>query len=89
MTYIIDIMYNIMYISAKGDKMNRKMKAARIEKGFSQEVLAKHIGVSRQTIVLIEKDAYNPSLNICIHICQALDRSLDDLFWPHKESSVK
>ena len=65
--------------------MNRKMKAARMEKGLSQEALAQQIGVSRQTIVLIEKEAYNPSLSICINICKALDRTLNDLFWSTDE----
>lgn len=66
--------------------MNRSMKAARMEKGLSQESLATMIGVSRQTIVLIEKETYNPSIAICIKICKVLDRSLDDLFWPKDES---
>lgn len=61
--------------------MNLKMKSARTLKGFSQEALAKKIGVSRQTIVLIEKETYNPSLDILIKICKALDVTLNDLFW--------
>ncbi len=64
--------------------MNFKMKAARAEKGLSQENLAKIIGVSRQTILLIEQGNYNPTLNLCRAICIALDRSLNDLFWEVK-----
>ena len=34
-----------------------------------------------KTIGLIEKGKYNPSLNLCINIAKALDRTLNDLFW--------
>jgi len=57
------------------------MKAARAALGLSQLDLAKAIGVSRQTILLIEKNEYNPSLLICKAICHALNCSLNDLFW--------
>lgn len=60
---------------------NLKMKIARIEKDLSQEDLAKKVGVTRQTISMIESDKYNPTLKLCILICKELDRSLDDLFW--------
>ena len=46
--------------------------------------LAKLIGVSRQTINMIERGEYNPSLQLCIKICKALDRTLDQLFWEEK-----
>lgn len=61
-----------------------KMKLARVEAKLSQEALAKLIGVSRQTINMIERGEYNPSLQLCIKICKALDRTLDQLFWEEK-----
>lgn len=60
---------------------NMKMKLARVELKLSQEGLAKKIGVSRQTINMIEKGEYNPSLQLCLKICKALNRTLDQLFW--------
>ncbi len=60
------------------------MKLARVEAKLSQEALAKLIGVSRQTINMIERGEYNPSLQLCIKICKALDRTLDQLFWEEK-----
>ncbi|SHK49006.1 putative transcriptional regulator [Clostridium cavendishii DSM 21758] len=60
---------------------NIKMKLARVEADLSQEQLAQIIGVARQTISLIEAGKYNPSLNLCISICKALNKTLDDLFW--------
>jgi putative transcriptional regulator len=60
---------------------NLKMKSARVAKDLSQQQLADLIGVSRQTISAIEKGDYNPTINLCIAICHALDKTLDELFW--------
>ena len=60
---------------------NLKMKAARVAKDMSQEKLACTVGVTRQTILMIESGRYNPSLGLCIEICKALDTTLDALFW--------
>ena len=59
---------------------NTKMKGARAELDLSQEELAKIVGVTRQTINLIELGNYNPTLNLCISICKALNKTLNDLF---------
>lgn len=60
---------------------NNAMKQARIQAGFSQETLAKLVGVSRQTINAIEKGDYNPTIRLCIGICRVLGLTLNDLFW--------
>ncbi|MBK7096403.1 MAG: helix-turn-helix transcriptional regulator [Saprospiraceae bacterium] len=60
---------------------NIKLKLARVEKGLSQQDLADLVGATRQTIGLIEKGKYNPSINLCINIAKALDKTLNDLFW--------
>ena len=60
---------------------NIKLKLARVEKGLSQQDLADLVGATRQTIGLIEKGKYNPSLNLCVKVSKALDRTLNDLFW--------
>ncbi len=54
---------------------------ARVEKGLSQQDLADLVGATRQTIGLIEKGKYNPSLNLCIKISKSLNKTLNDLFW--------
>jgi putative transcriptional regulator len=48
---------------------------------MSQADLAIAVGVTRQTIGLIESGGYNPTLNLCIAICKALNVTLNDLFW--------
>lgn len=64
---------------------NMKLKLARTALDLSQEELANRVGVARQTIGLIESGNYNPSLNLCIAICKALGKTLDELFWPDEE----
>lgn len=60
---------------------NKKMKIARVECDLSQEQLAEKVGVTRQTIGMIEAGNYNPTLNLCVAICKALNKTLDELFW--------
>ena len=60
---------------------NLRLKAARAAKDLSQQQLADAVGVSRQTIIAIEKGDYNPTIKLCIAICRVLDRTLDELFW--------
>ncbi|MCR5688447.1 MAG: helix-turn-helix transcriptional regulator [Lachnospiraceae bacterium] len=60
---------------------NLRLKAARAGMDLSQDDLAKKCGVSRQTISAIEKGDYNPTINLCIAICKALNKTLDELFW--------
>ncbi len=64
---------------------NKKMKIARVEKDLSQEQLADLVGATRQTISMIEAGKFNPSLQLCISICKALGKTLDELFWPEEE----
>ena len=60
---------------------NKKLKLARLERDMSQADLAQAVGVTRQTIGLIESGNYNPTLKLCVAICQALGKTLSDLFW--------
>lgn len=60
--------------------MNR-VKEFRKELGISQLELAKDIGVSRQTINMIENDKYNPTLELCLNLARSLQTDLSSLFW--------
>ena len=60
---------------------NLRLKAARAGLDLSQQELAERVGVSRQTISAIEKGDYNPTINLCVAICKALGKTLNDLFW--------
>lgn len=64
---------------------NKRMKIARIEMDLSQDQLAAAVGVTRQTISMIESGKFNPSLQLCVAICRKLNRTLDELFWEDEE----
>lgn len=48
---------------------------------LSQEQLAERVGVTRQTIGMIEAGNFNPSIQLCIAICRTLNKTLNDIFW--------
>lgn len=60
---------------------NIKLKTARIEHDMTQSDLADAVGITRQTVSLIESGNYNPTLSLCIAICKTLGKTLNDLFW--------
>lgn len=62
------------------------VKIRRIELGnLTQGDLAKQIGVTRQTMNLIEAQKYNPTIKVCLLIAAALDTSIEKLFWMGEE----
>ena len=61
--------------------MRNKVKELRKARGLRQEDVANLLGVTRQTINAIEKGDYNPTINLCLKICHALGKTLDELFW--------
>jgi len=62
-----------------------RLKLARVERDLTQAELADLVGVTRQTIGLIEGGGYNPTLKLCISLARATGKSLDDLFWDRGE----
>ena len=67
---------------------NLKLKVARVGKSLSQQDLADRVEVTRQTIGLIEKGKYNPTLNLCLKISKVLGKTLNDLFWEEDENET-
>lgn len=58
------------------------VKLRRIENGnLTQGDLAKQIGVTRQTMNLIEAQKYNPTIKVCLLIANTLNTSIEKLFW--------
>lgn len=65
--------------------MKNTLKIARVQVDLTQQQLAEKTGVTRQTISLIEKGKYNPSLKLCLQICYAVNKTLDEIFWIERE----
>lgn len=62
-------------------RVRNRVKLARVECGYTQQELADLIGVTRQTIGLIEAGQYNPTIILCLRLARVLNKSLTDLFW--------
>jgi len=64
------------------------IKVARAERDLNQQDLAQIVGVSRQTIIAIEKGQFNPSARLALLICIALDKTFEELFYFGKEKTT-
>lgn len=60
--------------------LENKLKDFRKEKGLNQEDLGVLVGVSRQTISLIERGDYNPSIIVCLKLAKVLGRKVEEIF---------
>ncbi len=60
--------------------MINRIKENRKIKGYRQEDLAKALKVSRQTIIAIERNRYNPSLELAMKLARVLDTTIEELF---------
>lgn len=86
MEYIFYIKQYICYILLKRcDRLKNNVKLARVKVNMTQQELAEAVGITRQTVSLIEKGKYNPSLKLCLQIAYAVHSNLDELFWVEKE----
>jgi putative transcriptional regulator len=61
--------------------LHNRLRETRLEKGLTQESLANAVGVTRQTIIAIEKEKFVPSVKLALELARALDASLEALFW--------
>ncbi|MCC3282704.1 MULTISPECIES: helix-turn-helix transcriptional regulator [Arthrobacter] len=62
--------------------MENSLSRRRSERGWSQQYLADELGVSRQTIISIEKGRYDPSLPLAFRLAAVFDCRIEDLFTP-------
>lgn len=61
--------------------MRNNVKQLRKAAGLRQEDLARMLGVSRQTIIAIENNKYDPTLALAIKLARLLDLHVDELFF--------
>ena len=66
--------------SVKCADMKNRVKALRKAKGYRQQDLAEAVGVSRQTIIAIENDKYNASLELGMRLARYLQTTVEELF---------
>lgn len=68
-------------------KLSNRVKALRRQTDWTQEQFADLIGVTRQTVISLEKGSYTPSLLLAMHIARVFDRPIEDIFYLEEESS--
>ena len=61
--------------------LQNRLKESRLEKDLTQETLAKMVGVTRQTIIAIEKEKFVPSVKLALELANALNKPLESIFW--------
>ena len=69
--------------------MNNRLKEFRQQRDLTQEALAAAVGVSRQTIIAIEKSKFVPSVKLALELAAALEVPLEVIFWIDKTQEGK
>lgn len=62
--------------------MRNNVAALRAERGLSQAMLADKLGVSRQTVISIERGKFDPSLPLAFKIARFFDQPIEKIFQP-------
>ena len=78
-------MYSLPYIWDVSSIRNKVRLYRRIREGMTQERLAKAVGVTRQTIIALERGKYNPSVILALKLSKALGVAVEELFTLAKE----
>ena len=65
--------------------MKNCIKQLRKEAGLRQEDMANALGVSRQTIIAIENNKYDPTLELAMKIAKLLQRPVEGIFFPETQ----
>jgi putative transcriptional regulator len=66
-------------------EIGNRLRLARVEQDLTQQQLADLVGVTRQTIGLIEAAKYNPTIKLCLMLARVTGKTLDELFWMEGE----
>lgn len=69
-----------MIVNKLKDLREQKMKQSERSEDWTQEGLAKRLGVTRQTIISMEKGTYNPSLVLAFKIAHEFGVTIEDIF---------
>jgi putative transcriptional regulator len=62
-------------------KLNNCLKEIRVQKNLTQASLSAAVGVTRQTIIAIEKGRFGPSVRLALQLASTLDVPIEEIFW--------
>ena len=66
-----------------------RLKEIRLQKDLTQESLAAAVGVTRQTIIAVEKGKFGPSVRLALRLASPLDASIEEIFWLENSTGEK
>ena len=72
---------NPMSPAGNADNVANKVRSARTQRGLTQEELGSCVGLTRQSIIAIEKGRFTPSIQTALLLASALETTVDSLFW--------
>ena len=61
--------------------LRNRVRELRLQQGLTQVTLAKRVGVTRQTIIALEKGKFVPSVKLALRLADTLGTPLEDVFW--------
>jgi len=61
--------------------LRNRVRELRLQQGLTQVTLAKRVGVTRQTIIAVEKGKFVPSVKLALRLANTLGTPLEDVFW--------
>lgn len=61
--------------------LGNRVRELRLERGLTQEALGRSVGVTRQTIIAVEKGKFVPSVRLALQLASALGVPLEEVFW--------
>jgi putative transcriptional regulator len=70
-------------------QLRNRLRELRARHDLTQEELAVDVGVTRQTVISIEKGDYSPSVSLALRIAHRLQVSVDELFWLEDQDGLK
>lgn len=69
--------------------LHNRLRETRLDRRLTQEALAGMVGVSRQTIIAVEKEKFVPSVKLALELASALNTPIGHLFWLDDRSGGK
>ena len=68
--------------------LNNRLKELRAARGLNQQELGSLVGASRQTVSLIERGDYNPSVTLALRIARVFEKPLEEVFYLTEEETL-
>jgi len=62
-------------------ELRNRLRELRLQQGLTQVTLAERVGVTRQTIIAVEKGKFVPSVKLALRLADTLGASLENVFW--------